>query len=83
MDEPHFRFELHPGHFVCLSPLNDDVLDELGVDGLGDGFGYFIYETAGGPEATHCINVLAKCPSFEAACRVLEIYRGPRAMLDA
>ncbi len=83
MDDSHFRYEMRPGHYICLSPLSDEILDELGVDGLGDSFGYFIYETEGGVSASRCTNVLAKCPSYEAACRVLEIYSSHPRMLPA
>jgi len=76
MDDSFFKIEIAPNHFICMSPLAQEVLDALGVDDLGDDFGYFIYESTG-RSITGCINVLAKCPSFEAAARLLEIYTLP------
>lgn len=61
---------------MCISPLNEDVLDEAMVDGLGDDFGYFVYETIG-PRSKACIEVLAKCPTYEAAVRLLEFLVPP------
>ncbi len=76
MDDSFFKMEIAPNHFVCMSPLTQDVLDALGVDDLGGDFGYFIYESIG-YSTTGCTTVLAKCPSYEAAVRLLEIYASP------
>lgn len=46
----------------------------MAVDGLGDDFGYFIYEAIGDARRSQCCNVLAKCPSYEAAMRLVELY---------
>lgn len=56
---------------MWVSPLDEEVLDAMAVDGLGDEFGFFVYET-NGPSPRDCINVLAKCPTYEAAIRLLE-----------
>lgn len=76
MDDSFFYFRLEAKHFICVSPLSKGVLDELGVDGLGDEFGYFIYESTE-PSPKGCTNILAKCEGYETASRLIEIYRSP------
>lgn len=61
---------------MCISPLDIEALDAAMVDGLGDDYGYFVYE-ARGPRGAACIDVLAKCPTFEAALRLLEFLTPP------
>lgn len=60
-------------HYVCMSPLTREFFDSLDVDGLGDDFGYFVYESQGA-FPVQSITVLAKCPSYEAAARLMQIY---------
>jgi hypothetical protein len=74
MDDSFFSIEMEPGQYICISTLNKEILEESGVDGLGDDFGYFVYESADEGSGTKCINILAKCPDFEAASRLMEIY---------
>lgn len=73
MDETFFKFEVGPNHFISLSPLSDEILDEMGVDNLGGDFGYFIYESFGSA-LSQSTSILAKCPSYEAASRLMELY---------
>jgi hypothetical protein len=74
MSDHFLKFETEPGHYICVSTLTKDVLDSLGVDGLGDDYGFFVYEAIGDKTRSRCSNVLAKCPSFEAASRLIELY---------
>ena len=73
MDETFFKFEVTPDHFVCLSPLSQEIIDAFGADDFGDDFGYFIYESRG-IGSSQCTSILAKCPSYEAASRLIELY---------
>ena len=67
---------------MCISPLEEEILEAANVDGLGDEFGYFVYE-AKGPRANTSIDVLAKCPTFEAALRLLDFLSAPRLVQAA
>ena len=74
MDDSFFYRRLAAKHFICISPLSKELLNDLQVDGLGDEFGYFVYESADGTPRG-CMNVLAKCDGYEAAYRLIELYR--------
>lgn len=71
MSDTFFRIALGPEHYMCVSPLDEEKLDAAMVDGLGDEFGYFVYESTG-PRINPFIEVLAKCPTYEAALRLLD-----------
>jgi len=74
MDDSFFYFKLADDHFICLSPLSKDILGDLGADSLGDEFGYFLYESS--DRSSHsCTKILAKCESYEAASRLIELYK--------
>jgi hypothetical protein len=57
---------------LCISPISRAIFDAYEVDGLGEDEGYFIYERARNGEIT---DILAKCPSFEAAAKLVELFR--------
>lgn len=76
MGDSFFYLRLEAKHFICVSPLSKSLLDDLGVDGLGDEFGYFIYESTE-PSPKGCMKILAKCEGYETASRLIEIYRSP------
>lgn len=71
MSDAFFRIALAEDHYMCISPLDEEVLESAMVDGLGDEFGYFVYETRGRRDCLS-IEVLAKCPTYEAAMRLLD-----------
>jgi hypothetical protein len=74
MDDSFFYFKLAKQHFICISPLSKGLLGEMNTDGLGDEFGYFVYEsTENSPRG--CTSILAKCESYESASRLIEIYK--------
>jgi predicted neutral ceramidase superfamily lipid hydrolase len=57
---------------LCISTISRSTFDAHEVDGLGDDNGYFIYER----ESDGSIReILAKCPSFEAAAKLFELIR--------
>ena len=83
MTDAFFRIALGPHHYMCVSPLDEEVLTAAEVDGLGDEFGYFVYESTGA-RGTAYIEVLAKCPTYEAAIRLLEFLApSPRPSVAA
>jgi hypothetical protein len=56
--------------FVSISTLEEPQICDEATDGLGDHFGYFIYEHSENI-STSGIEILAKCPTYEAAFRLL------------
>lgn len=73
MEDSFFYQRLSAEHFICISPLSKHILMALQVDGLGDQFGYFVYESADG-SPRGCTKILAKCESYESASRLIELY---------
>lgn len=73
MDDSIFKLQVGADHYVCMSPMTKEDLRGLDADGLGDDFGYFVYE-AEGRGSSREITLLAKCPSMEAADRLVQLY---------
>ncbi|MGI9488094.1 MAG: hypothetical protein ACR2RF_19890 [Geminicoccaceae bacterium] len=59
---------------ICISTLNYESLNEEEIDGFSVDCGYFIYEVSENPLAKG-ISVLAKAASFEAAMRLVDLWR--------
>ncbi len=74
MDDAAFSIKIGLNKYIVLSPLSKEAIEASGVDGLGDDFGYFVFESVGGVSPQKCSKVLAKCPDYESASRLMEIY---------
>ena len=60
---------------ICISALARATVHELEAEHLGGDGGYFICEVDESP-AGGGISILAKAASWDAACRLIDIWRG-------
>jgi hypothetical protein len=60
---------------ICISELAHSTVCELEAGHLGGDRGLFIYEVDESPDGGG-INILGKAASWEAACRLMDIWRG-------
>ncbi|MGE3301829.1 MAG: hypothetical protein AB7M12_01795 [Hyphomonadaceae bacterium] len=72
MDDVFLSARISASRSICISPLPRQTYKEVGAQGLGGEFGYFVYEIdtsamKGG------IEVIAKAASLEAAQRLFEL----------
>ena len=72
MDDLCWFATLGANRTLCVSTLSQSILQEAEIQGLGDDFGYFVYEMDERPRSAG-IQVLAKLASEDAAVRLAEI----------
>ncbi|MFL1875068.1 MULTISPECIES: hypothetical protein [Bacteria] len=73
MDEFLATANLGNGRSIHVATLSRHTIKESGADHLGFS-GYFVFETEDNPGRTG-INILGKAISFEAAMRLVDIWR--------
>lgn len=59
---------------LCISQLSSRSFASAQVDGLGSGYGFFVYEISDDP-AVGGVSILAKAASLEAAFRIADLWR--------
>lgn len=59
---------------LCISQLSSRAFAGAHVDGLGSGYGFFVYEISDDP-AIGGVTILAKAASLEAAFRIADLWR--------
>lgn len=67
---------------LCISQLSSRTFASAQVDGLGSGYGFFVYEISDDP-AIGGVKILAKAASLEAAFRIADLWRNSDACMMA